>query len=453
MYREVFRAIVLLTLYVAAATPQIIPAVPKPKPPAPAYTEVSPLGDPEQKAQSVPIQVTNLTPQELAPGDVLEVSNAITIGLVSKSLAYRLIPEADFKMKDACSPSDLYPVSLLRTIRVPIPIGTNQGAYLVSICSLDPVNKNEVRLIVPVTITTRTPQLSAVDPSATKEGPVALTLFGRDLASVDDVWLSCGGPFSKVKTSNETAGSAGNTLAFQVARPDTFVRVCRLRVSAPGGPRSNDLEVHFGAAQSRAGWPRWVSLTMGLAVLGLLVGLPVGVRKAKDRNPWWLRLVTDEGARRISLSRLQLYAWVVSVVPATFLLSALDGGLRTPLPNGVLAFSFISLLTAALGTYLNYERWSDGAAQARASISDLVMEFGLIHWERVIYCFGIALTLGYFFVMLFIDIGEGAEYVFDIPVWLVLLNAIFATLFLLGKIVRVRGPQLRGVEAVQGSLH
>jgi len=167
MYREVFRAIVLLTLYVAAATPQIIPAVPKPKPPAPAYTEVSPLGDPEQKAQSVPIQVTNLTPQELAPGDVLEVSNAITIGLVSKSLAYRLIPEADFKMKDACSPSDLYPVSLLRTIRVPIPIGTNQGAYLVSICSLDPVNKNEVRLIVPVTITTRTPQLSAVDPSAT----------------------------------------------------------------------------------------------------------------------------------------------------------------------------------------------------------------------------------------------------------------------------------------------
>lgn len=393
-----------------------------------------------------------LRPRYLSPGEGLRVSKDDLGGQVYGNFAFRLA-DAGVTLDTAnpCAGGNMKTVSpdsfdSSGNLTISAAEVTGADSRVVVICPGPGAASNTPRLIVPIENVVGHPEISSV--TVAGRGPYAVTVYGRHLPDASEARLDCGGSEHDhaLQSNSAGVGGGGTMLRFldTVYEPGD-PRVCQLQVSTPTGLQSNLLDVHFGSLVRDNRWRFWEWAIIGLVVM-VIAGLFRGVTRVGTRNPWWLRLVMDEGANRISLSRLQLYVWVTVVVMTTVLLSAIDGGLRAPLPTGLMAFSFVSLLTAAFGTYLNYDRWAEGPAQIRPRMWDLIMEYELIHWERVMYSFVTLLTLVYFFGSLLRSVDEGNEYDFDVPWWLVLVNVIFAILFLLGKIVRVPGPQLRGVD-------
>jgi hypothetical protein len=214
---------------------------------------------------------------------------------------------------------------------------------------------------------------------------------------------------------------------------------------------SNEAEVRFATSHDeRSVAGLGIGLFIGFLVIPVLV---TGVlTKWRRLGIWFVRAVMDEGARRFSLSRLQLFAWMWTCLLGLFASTLQVGETLPALPSGLLGLAVLSIATSASSSVISHFRSSGGAAQVEATPSDLICDFGLVLWERVLFVGCTAASIAYTAGLMITSVDSAGSDPLDTPIWLVLVNGLCALVYIAGKCVRSSGPRINQVFTEEGSL-
>ena len=391
-------------------------------------------------------------------------------------LQYRLLYANEAQARDVtCANATLGVYA--GTLRFVIPSDQPPGEYNVLVCA----GEARIAIVGPLWVKALPLRISGVDPPIVtpQDEQYRFTIFGEGFNSTpaDNAILieTSEGPtlFAESGTtifSPPCRGPSGPpsptcTVHFIVAPDGGALTVWGIAANRVSGRRrfrilaghnviSNWAEVRFGTPSDET---RATHLKVGLLLAFLLI--PVlsilvlsNVLSRWRVGVWFSRVVMDEAAKRYSLSRIQLFAWMWACLLGLAANSFRLGGMVAAIPDGLFALPLVSIATAVASSAISRLRSAGGASQVTPMASDLICDYGLVIWERVLFVACSAGSLVYTAWLVITNIDSASSDLIDVPLWLVFMNGLCALVYLLGKYIRASGPRVSQVFAEQGSL-
>jgi hypothetical protein len=392
-------------------------------------------------------------------------------------LNYKLLSVNEAKEADFTCDAKAKPAVYAGTLRFGIASDQAPGEYHVLVCSS---TGSSVAIVGPLWVRALPLRISAVDPPVVKPNPTyEFTIFGEGFNSnpADNAILieTSEGPTlfaepgTKIfnppcvegsRTPNPTCkvhfkvASDGGALTVSGIPTDSVAGRRRFRILAGHNVISNWAEVRFASPYDNTkSTAVKVALSIAFLLIPVLCTLVLSNVVARWRGGTWIsRLVMDEASNRYSLSRIQLYGWMwvcfLGLTANTFRV----GVVATAIPDGLFALSLLSIATAVASSAISRFRSVGGSAQVVPAASDLISDYGLIVWERVLFVACTTGSLVYTAWVVIVNTDSTSSDPVDIPIWLVFMNGLSALVYLLGKYVRASGPRVSQVFAEQSSL-